>query len=656
MSRFLSVSTLLLLVFSSPDMISAEESGVVRIGKPVADFTLQDFRGKKHSLGDYQEAKLVVIAFLGTECPLAKLYGPRLQRLADRYDSTQVVILGVNSNSQDAITEIAAYARIHDVTFPLLKDTGNRVADAMAAVRTPEVFLLDQQRRIAYWGRIDDQYGVGVVRTEPTREDLKIAIDELLAGKRVSQSIRKAEGCFIGRIRKPDENSDVTYSNQVSRILQKRCVQCHRKGEIAPFSLEKYEDVVGWAETISEVVKDNRMPPWHASKEFGHFVNDRRLSDEEKNFIYRWVESGAPRGDVTKLPVAKNYTAGWQLPKKPDLVLPISKRPYPVPAEGVVRYQYFRVNPGFKEDKWIQAAELLPGNRAVVHHILAFARVPGERGGSGGLDGFLVGYVPGLLARPFPEGMAKRIPAGSELIFQVHYSPIGSAQMDASKIGFVFADPDDVKYEVKTTSAAQRSLRIPAGDDNHRVTATSRSSREDALLLGFMPHMHVRGKSFRYESVDRDGERVVLLDVPKFDFNWQTSYRLAEPVKLAAGTRIYCTAHFDNSRFNLNNPDPTKMVRWGDQTWEEMMIGYFDVAVPKRHREPAKSSVTGSTSGRAPASLRDRLRQADRNKNGKLEKSEASGRLGVLFLFWDQNRDGVLSDEEIKQGLERVGR
>jgi peroxiredoxin len=647
---------MLFLVISVARVMHAEELEVARIGKQVTDFSLQDFRGKKHSLDDYREAKLVVIAFLGTECPLAKLYGPRLQRLADRYDATEVAFLGVNSNSQDAITEIAAYARIHDVTFPLLKDTGNRVADAMTAVRTPEVFLLNQQRRIAYWGRIDDQYGVGVARTTPTREDLKVAIDELLAGKPVAQPIRKAEGCFIGRIRKPDESSDVTYSNQVARILQKRCVQCHREGEIAPFSLEKYEDVVGWAETISEVVKDDRMPPWHASKEFGHFVNDRRLSDEEKNLIYRWVESGAPRGDVTKLPVAKEYTAGWQLPRKPDLVLPIAKRPYRVPAEGVVRYQYFRVNPGFKEDKWIQAAELLPGNRAVVHHILAFARIPGERGGSGGLDGFLVGYVPGLLARPFPEGMAKRIPAGSELIFQVHYTPIGSAQMDVSKIGFVFSDPDDVKYEVKTTSAAQRSLRIPAGDENHRVTATSRSSREDALLLGFMPHMHVRGKSFRYESVERDGNRVVLLDVPKFDFNWQTSYRLEEPIKLAAGTRIYCTAHFDNSKFNLNNPDPTKMVRWGDQTWEEMMIGYFDVAVPKRERQAASSSTTGRTPGGARVSLRDRLSQADTNKNGKLERSEVSGRLGLLFVFWDQDRDGVLSREEIKQGLERVGR
>ena len=654
MIRLVSVNVVVLLVVSTAGMVAAEDANAERIGKPVANFTLQDFRSKKHSLEDYQNHKLVVIAFLGAECPLAKLYGPRLQSLANSYEPNQVAFLGVNANCQDSITEIAAYARIHGVSFPLLKDTGNRLADAMSAVRTPEVFLLNEERRIAYWGRIDDQYGVGVVRKEPTRHDLKVAIDQLLAGEEVARPIQEAEGCFIGRIRKANETSEVTYANQISRILQKRCVQCHREGEIAPFALDKYDEVVGWAETIAEVVKDERMPPWHASKKHGHFVNDRRLSDDEKDLIYRWVDNGAPKGDVSQLPTPKKYTIGWQLPQQPDLVLPIAKRPYRVPAEGVVRYQYFKVDPQFKEDKWIRAAELLPGNRSVVHHILAFARVPGSRSGSsGGLDGFLVGYVPGLVARPFPEGMAKRIPAGAELIFQVHYTPIGSEQLDVSKIGFVFADAEEVKYEVRTTSAAQRYLRIPAGDENYRVTAISRSSRDEALLLGFMPHMHVRGKSFRYEAMERDGSKKVLLDVPKFDFNWQTSYRLAEPVKLAAGTRIYCTAHYDNSKFNLNNPDPTKTVRWGDQTWEEMMIGYFDVAVPKVER-PATSRPP--TERKEPESLRERLQQADRNKNGKLERSEVSGRLGVLFALWDRDRDGVLTRDEIKRGLERVAR
>jgi peroxiredoxin len=655
MSRIIAAGTMLLLACSVGQRITAEELAEARIGRRVANFTLQDFRGKEHSLGDFGESKLLVVAFLGTECPLAKLYGPRLQSLANSYDAKQVAFVGINSNCQDAITEIAAYARIHDITFPLLKDSGNHLADALSAVRTPEVFLLDQERKISYWGRIDDQYGVGVVRKAPKRRDLKIAIDQLLAGNEVTQPIQEAEGCFIGRVRKPNERSDVTYGNQISRILQNRCVQCHRKGEIAPFALQEYSEVVGWAETIAEVVKDERMPPWHASEKYGHFDNDRRLSDEEKDLIYRWVENGAPQGDLSQQPEAKTYTVGWQLPQKPDLVLPIAKRSYRVPAEGVVRYQYFRIDPGFKEDKWIQAAELLPGNRAVVHHILAFAKGPGGRSGSGGLDGFLVGYVPGLVARPFPEGMAKKIAAGSELIFQVHYTPIGSAQLDLSKIGFVFADPEKVKYEVKTTSAAQRSLRIPPGEENYRVTAVSRSSREEALLLGFMPHMHVRGKSFRYEAMARDGSREILIDVPKFDFNWQTSYRLTEPLKLAAGTRIHCIAHFDNSQFNLNNPDPTKTVRWGDQTWEEMMIGYFDVAVPRK-QESARTPEPPVGSTEAPDNIRDRLRRLDTNKNGKLERDEVSGRMRLLFSFWDQDRDGVLTPEEIKKGLERTGR
>ena len=198
MSRIIAVCTLIVLMARVGEALAAEELVETRIGKRVANFTLQDFRGKEHSLDDHRQSKLIVIAFLGSECPLAKLYGPRLQELAKSYERQQVAFLGINANCQDSITEIAAYARIHDITFPLLKDSGNHLADALTAVRTPEVFLLDQERKISYWGRIDDQYGVGVVRKAPKRRDLKIAIDELLAGKEVTQPIQEAEGCFIG--------------------------------------------------------------------------------------------------------------------------------------------------------------------------------------------------------------------------------------------------------------------------------------------------------------------------------------------------------------------------------------------------------------------------------------------------------------------------
>jgi hypothetical protein len=255
----------------------------------------------------------------------------------------------------------------------------------------------------------------------------------------------------------------------------------------------------------------------------------------------------------------------------------------------VVRYQYFMADPKLKEDVWIEAAEILAGNRGVVHHILVFAVPPGGGlaglGGGAGRRGYLVGYVPGKRVEPYPAGMAKKVPAGSQLLFQVHYTPNGSPQEDMSKVGLLFADPKTIQYEVKTVGCANAGLSIPPGADNHKVEATTRQSLGEGLLLGFAPHMHVRGKSFLYEMVYADGKKETLLDVPRYDFNWQTTYRLVEPKKVPAGTKMHCVAHYDNSENNLNNPDPKARVRWGDQTWNEMMIGYFDLAQPVKPAE-----------------------------------------------------------------------
>ncbi len=559
------------------------------IGRKAENFTLKDYRGKEHSLADYQDKKLVVLAFLGVECPLAKQYAPRLATLSEKYGPKGVAFLGVNSNSQDALTAIAASARIHKIEFPVLKDLENKVADAVGAVRTPEVFVLDRERIIRYRGRIDDQFGVGYARDKPTRTDLETALEELLAGKPVSKPETPVAGCFIGRVSTVKSEGKITFSNQVVRIFQERCVECHRKGDIAPFSLTSFKESAGWAATIAEVIEEGRMPPWHASPKHGKFRNDRRLTDEEKKTILQWVADSAPEGDPKRMPAPKTFVEGWQLPRKPDLVVDMAKTPYKVPAEGVVRYQYFTADPGLKEDRWIEAAEILPGNRAVVHHILVFAMPPGGRGAGALLNeggrGYLVGYVPGKRVMSYDAGMAKRIPAGSRLLFQVHYTPNGTAQEDVSKIGFLFADPKKIEYEVKTVPCANPLLSIPPGAGNHKVEATTRQSLGEGILLGFAPHMHVRGKSFEYEAVYPDGKKEMLLEVPRYDFNWQTTYRLTEPKKVPAGTKMHCVAHYDNSEKNLNNPDPTSRVRWGDQTWNEMMIGYFDIAYPMKERK-----------------------------------------------------------------------
>lgn len=570
--------SLLMVVALASGVSAAEKSS---LGRKVDNFTLKDYRGKSHALDDFKDRKLVVLAFLGTDCPLAKLYAPRLAALDREFAARGVAFLGVNANSQDGVVAIAAHARQHQIAFPVLKDLDNRLADAVGAVRTPEVFVLDGERTVRYRGRIDDQYGIGFARDKPSRADLKIALEELLAGKAVSKAETTPQGCLIGRATKPRSDAKITYSKEIARIFQNRCVECHRSGDIAPFALSSYKEASGWAAMIAEVVEDGRMPPWHASPKHGKFRNDRRLSEEEKKTIQQWVADGAPEGDPKDLPKPRTFTEGWQLPRKPDLVVNMAKQPYKVPAEGVVRYQYFTVDPGLKDDAWIEAAEILPGNRGVVHHILVFALPPGGGLISGeGRRGYLAGYVPGKRIDPYPAGMAKKIPAGSRLLFQVHYTPNGSPQDDLSKIGFLFVDPKSVQYEVKTVACSNVLLSIPPQADNHKVEATTRASNVEGLLLGFAPHMHVRGKSFLYEVVYPDGKKETQLDVPRYDFNWQTTYRFVEPKKLPAGSRMHCVAHYDNSADNLNNPNPNDRVRWGDQTWNEMMIGYFDLATP----------------------------------------------------------------------------
>jgi peroxiredoxin len=559
---------------------SAQEASAPKqvspIGRKIEAFSLGDFRGKTWSLADFKDSKIVVVAFLGTECPLMTQYGPRLAELAAKYEQQGVAFVGINANQQDSLAEMAHFAKKSGLEFPLLKDAGNKVADQFQAERTPEVFVLDSERVIRYHGRIDDQFTYGKGRDKPQQAWLATAVEELLAGKDVSTKEVAAIGCHIGRVLTPKIESDVTYSKQISRIFRANCVGCHRPGEIGPFALTNYDESVGWAEMIDEVVSEQRMPPWHADPKHGKFANDARLSDEEKSLIHRWVAAGAPEGDKNDLPPPKQFVDGWQI-GQPDKVIYMSENPYNVPAKGEVRYQYFVVDPGFTEDKWIKAAECRSGNRAVVHHIIVgLADNFRQRKETAGLHSeFLTATAPGARPLILKEGRAKLIPAGSKLVFQMHYTPNGTATTDRSCVGFVYADPAEVKQQVGTDKAANTSFRIPPEAGNHKVEAYH-SFNKDMLVLSLFPHMHLRGKAFRYTAIYPDKTQEVLLNVPRYDFNWQNGYELAEPKKMPAGTRIYCEAWFDNSADNIANPDPKSTVTWGDQTWEEMMIGYFD--------------------------------------------------------------------------------
>jgi peroxiredoxin len=613
---------------------------------------LVDHRGKQWTLSEFSDDSLLVVAFLGTECPLAKLYAVRLNKIADDYKANSVRVMAVMSNRQDSLEEIGAFVARQNIDFPVLKDAGNQFADSLDAKRTPEIFVFDAQRQLRYRGRVDDQYGIGYVREEPRRQDLRIALNELTSGQDVSVPSTKAVGCIIGRTKITDTQSKITYGANVAKILNQRCVSCHREGEIAPFSLTEYEEVAGWSDMIAEVVREGRMPPWHATDDHAKFANDRGMSQEEKETLYAWADAGAPAGELTNLPTPPEKVADWRLPRKPDRIVPVSPQPFDVPASGAVRYQYFKFDPDFKEDMWLESAELKPGNREVVHHILAFAAPKGNYDGINGARGFLVGYVPGQDPDVWPEGHAKLIPAGSELIFQVHYTPIGTKQKDQSQLGLCFANADSVTHEVVTTSAVQPRLKIPPGDSDYTTTAKSPPFPENAKLLSMSPHMHVRGKSFQYDLVTAGNEETIL-EIPAYDFNWQTSYVLDPPREVTPGSRFLCTAVFDNSEANLNNPDPTDTVRWGDQTWDEMMIGYFNYAVPRSSGPAAKPGLTLRERARRFAETTARLKtfdQLDTDKDGKLKRSDVPKRLNRIFQELDKNGDGTLTRTEAEQG------
>jgi hypothetical protein len=375
-----------------------------------------------------------------------------------------------------------------------------------------------------------------------------------------------------------------TFNKDIAPIFFKSCVECHRAGEIAPMSLMSYKDARPWARSIKEKVASREMPPWHADPNHGEYSNDRRLSQTDVDKIVSWVDGGAVEGEAKDLPPQPKFVDGWNI-GKPDAIFKLPQE-YAVPATGVVEYKYFSVPTNFKEDMWIQAAEIRPGNRAVVHHVIVFVQKGGEQ------QRLLVGYAPGEQPAVMSKGLARRIPAGANLVFQVHYTPNGVAASDQSYVGLIFAK-EPPQRELLTRPVMNARFVIPPGDGNYRVDSTY-TFTEDAHIHSLMPHMHLRGKDFEYRLTYPDGSSKTLLSVPKYDFAWQSYYMLKEPAAAPKGARLDCVAHFDNSEKNKYNPDPKKEVPWGDQTWEEMMIGWTSFTYDNQQPNPAPASAKGA--------------------------------------------------------------
>ena len=378
-----------------------------------------------------------------------------------------------------------------------------------------------------------------------------------------------------------------TFTKDVAPVLYKNCANCHRPGEIAPMSLLTYEQVRPWAKAIRERVARGQMPPWHADAPHGTFLNDRRLSESEKAMLIAWADSGAPQGNASDLPSPPQFAEGWEI-GTPDLVLTMEK-PFTVPAGGTIAYQLFSIPTNFTEDKWVQAIEVKPGVRKVVHHILVFSRPPDneppvkpagafvqslpkiQRTGNGGgqSPGTLIATTaPGTNAMIYAPGEAMKIPAGSTLVLQVHYTANGKPETDQSSVGMIFAKQPPQR-EIRNSAIMNPMLKIPAGASDQAIEAAIEFT-QDAHITALFPHTHLRGKQWEYRLVYPDGRSKVVLSVPKYDFNWQTYYIYAEPLAVPKGTRLEATAHYDNSPNNPSNPDPKVEVHWGEQTWQEM--------------------------------------------------------------------------------------
>ncbi len=651
----------ILLLAAAQNTSISDEAVAVPPNEQLHAFELKTLDGETVDVSP-ADSGVTVVCFLGTECPLVQLYSVRLSQMADELRDRGVEFVGINSNFHDTSDDIRQYLQRQSLSFPLIRDEGNVVADRFGATRTPEVFVLDHRLSVTYQGRIDDQYEPGVTRTAATRDDLRIAIEETLAGKAVSVANADAVGCLIGKVRRvktaPADvatSSSLTYCKDISRIMQKHCLECHRTSDIGPFSLEAYEDVVGWADTSLEVIDNGRMPPWHADPKYGRFANAREMPEADKQVLRDWVAAGTPKGDVADLPEPVAYSQGWQMGGEPDLVVTMRDRPYVVPTEGMIEYQYFVVDPKITEDQWVTAAQIIPGNRAVVHHAIVFIRPPDGSEFRG--IGWLTAYVPGQRLVKMPPGHARKIPAGSRLVFQMHYTANGSVHEDTTKVGIVFGKPEEVTHEVVTLIGIDQEFEIPPYAANHEVTGKVRSLPKGGRLLGVAPHMHVRGKTFQLFA-DHDGQTETLVHVPHYDFNWQHSYVFSEPLNLDTIDSLRFKVTFDNSAANPFNPDPSQWVNWGDQTWEEMAVAFLEVAEPL---EPAPTTELPVVAGNSLSPESSKAREAkvqkfvddyfsrlDANGDGVVSRGELPIAVRGTFHRFDHDGDDVATLDEVR--------
>ena len=657
-----------------PRPIKPSEHGV---GRHIPDLSFTDINGKLYRLSEFASHNAIVFALTGTGCPLCLKYSPSLAEIEKRYRDKGVAFIFVNPNESESGERLQKAVKTHGFQGPYISDRDKALRNVLSPETTTEVFVLDRARTLVYRGAVDDQYGFAYALDAPRVSYLTDALDAVLAGQSPETQATSSPGCelFYDEATTLPPASDITYHNRVSRIIQANCIECHRAGGIGPMTLESYEEVKDYAGMIRNVVDRGVMPPWFAAPQSEgdeeetqslHWSNDRSMSAQEKNDLFAWIKAGAPEGDSADAPLPKTYPGGWLI-GKPDAVFEFPQ-PVPVKATGIMPYKHITVETNLEEDKWVQAIEVRPGKLDVVHHVIVSVRA--DEGEIDERDGYWGAYVPGNSTLVYPDGYARRLPKDAKLRFQMHYTPNGTATEDSTRIGVIFSKAPP-RHEVKVVGIANSRISIPPHAANHPEVAELRLPY-DVQVLSFLPHMHLRGKAARYEAMTESGQKT-LLEVPRYDFNWQLLYRLAEPLTLHRGNTIRFTGWFDNSSKNPANPDPNRNVRWGQQTEDEMHLGYVEyIVLGAKPGEPIATLKSGrsanlrntatsnhSTTGDIQiagqrikrSALVKALRELDRNGDGQLERSEVPEKHLRVFEALDYNSDNVVTTTEVKAAI-----
>ena len=541
-------------------------------GHEVPNFNLLDLNGRNREL-HRAEGKAVVLFFTGNGCPIARQSIRKLSDLQGWFGKN-VSFWVINTYPEDTIQDTRReFENFRMRSFTYLRDPKQGVALALGVERTAEVVAIDTANwSVFYQGAIDDQLSEGAQKVAAQATPLATALREFLEQKPVTTPRTKSHGC---RITFADLSEQITYARDIAPLLAQHCVSCHREGGIGPWNMDGYGHVKNYARMMEEVLLTGQMPPWHADPNHGHWANDRSLSAADTQKLISWVVAGAPRGEGPD-PLAEPLAALAEWPLgKPDFVVALPQ-PEEIPATGVLDYRHVQISLPVTNDLWLAGLDVKPGNRRVVHHVIVRAKGRGGADDGSGHGVMLIGWAPGLAIAKFPAGTGKHVPLGAKLDLELHYTTTGSPQTDQTQVAFYLL-PNKPERELTTRAAVQFDLNIPPDSDESRDTAIYGFERP-ATIYSLVPHMHLRGSWMKFELLQPDGKREVLLSVPRYDFNWQTSYELAKPRHVLLGSWLVVTGGFNNSKTNPANPDPQKRVHFGQQSWDEMFIGFFDAA------------------------------------------------------------------------------